>query len=242
MGLLSFIGDIGSSLIGANSAKKANKTNIALQREQQDWEEEMSNSAMQRRADDLRKAGLNPVLAAGGTGASTPSVAPAQVEATYKDKGNIGNSLNSALMLKAQIANLNANTNTANTGAALNAEKARQEKVTADNLERLGGFDYETGVKTRARQYDTLGTAQDIAKLDVEKKKIENDMSAKQLAQFEKIWPQLLQQATNQAKEGKLNVEALENIASIGGIEAGAAGKILGPIVDILKAIILKRK
>ena len=31
----------------------------------------------------------------------------------------------------------------------------------------------------------------------------------------------MLQQARNQAKEGKINVEALENIAKVGGVEAG---------------------
>ena len=46
-------------------------------------------------------------------------------------------------------------------------------------------------------------------------------MSAAQLAQWEKIWPEMLQQARNQAKEGKINVEALENIAKVGGVEAG---------------------
>ena len=30
----------------------------------------------------------------------------------------------------------------------------------------------------------------------------------------------MLQQARNQAKEGKINVEALENIAKVGGVEA----------------------
>ena len=37
-------------------------------------------------------------------------------------------------MLRAQLNNLNANTEQQNSAAAVNAEKARQEKVTADNL------------------------------------------------------------------------------------------------------------
>ena len=83
---------------------------------------------MQRRVEDLTKAGLNPVLAAGGTGASTPTVSPATVEPTYKDSGNIGKSLNSAMMLRAQLNNLNANTEQQNSAAAVNAEKHVKRK------------------------------------------------------------------------------------------------------------------
>ena len=125
---------------------------------------------MQRRVEDLTKAGLNPVLAAGGTGASTPTVSPATVEPTYKDSGNIGKSLNSAMMLRAQLNNLNANTEQQNSAAAVNAEKARQEKVTADNLEWLGKFDYETGVRTRSQGLDQARNTTAMQALDKEKK------------------------------------------------------------------------
>lgn len=63
------------------SQKKANETNVALTRENRDWEERMSNTAVQRHADDLQKAGFNRLLAAGGEGASTPSSSPARVSA-----------------------------------------------------------------------------------------------------------------------------------------------------------------
>jgi len=60
-----------SGLIGRNSARDQNRQQIALAREQMAFQERMSNTAHQREVEDLRLAGLNPILSA-NKGASSP--------------------------------------------------------------------------------------------------------------------------------------------------------------------------
>lgn len=69
---------IGGGIIGGISS--AIQTKLALDESQRvrNWQERMSNTAYQRGMEDLRKAGLNPILAGRFGGATTPvgSAAP----------------------------------------------------------------------------------------------------------------------------------------------------------------------
>ena len=75
-------GPLIGGLFSAHGQHEANKTNIALMREQHAFSERMSNTAVERRMADLERSGLNPILA-GKYDATTPAGALATV-------GNVG--------------------------------------------------------------------------------------------------------------------------------------------------------
>lgn len=86
--------------VGIGSARKEREFNSAEAQKQRAWEEQMSNTSYQRAVADMRKAGINPIMAFQQGGASTPSGSSANSGSGNSAGANlIGTILTSAIKL-----------------------------------------------------------------------------------------------------------------------------------------------
>lgn len=168
------------NLLGGHSAakaqRKANEQNVALQREQRDWEEHMSSTAYQRSTQDLLAAGLNPMLAYSQGGASTPSVSAATVEPVDAGAKSISSAADKAMQTLTQQQ------------IAANIELTKAQASKARSEANVSAASVSEDISSRALMADKL-------KAEVEELWARRDYTRAQKNQIEEILPWLIDQA-----------------------------------------------
>lgn len=198
------VGSIYGSKQSAKGQAQANETNVQLARENRSWEEQMSNTEVQRRVNDLKAAGLNPMLAYQGQ-ASTPSVSAPTVQNEKESYKNFGRDATSAVgqamqatQLKAQMANLDANTANAQAQTALTQEMAKQAAydtaIKANTAKDVGYISSE-------RQYTVEKLQREIDRIIADTKLTELDEKQKR-----ELFPLVMQLQETESQLKKLNV------------------------------------
>lgn len=125
---------LGGAALSFLGGERANRKTEASTARQMAFQERMSSTAYQRGMEDMRKAGLNPILAYSKGGASAPGGASYTAQNTLQGAQKTALDIAQIKQAEAQVTNLGSQTRLNQANTALQLEKANTERLTQGKI------------------------------------------------------------------------------------------------------------
>lgn len=164
---LGLLGILAAAGIASAGSLYNNRQQRKFQESTNDAAINLANTAHQREVEDLRAAGLNPILSATGSGAPTPSLGTANLDNALDSFGSNASSIGSVISKQRSLANRQASADILKTRAETDASIATAKNLAVQNrnLEaQTRNIEADTALKTAQSKSRTFvgGAVEDL--------------------------------------------------------------------------------